>query len=297
MSYNPIAHLGALLGALIVGVPVAHAELGHSENAVYRAVVSEGISVGGKTVKLPKPTFGDGQTDEQQMKILAELAGSERAAEAMVRDSITAPHILRLHDVAAEGATIRGGDAWFVIRADLDRIDPAETFRRTSTTPVEAGNMRFEGRILAADDLKSTGVEMSGKDEWYAHSKGRLLDRIVVESTSRIVASRSADSLVIAARTDPQFDRDARWPNMWATLKQQGDKDVAGPPQPFAGGVGYVKITRLKSGPKALIVETHFAFCEPRDWFQGKPILRSKLGLITEDQVRRLRRELAKSRG
>jgi hypothetical protein len=45
-----------------------------------------------------------------------------------------------------------------------------------------------------------------------------------------------------------------------------------------------------------LLVEAHFAFAEPRAWFDGAPILRSKLSLIAQDQIRRLRRELAEKR-
>ena len=40
----------------------------------------------------------------------------------------------------------------------------------------------------------------------------------------------------------------------------------------------------------------HMAFVEPDGWFQGAPILRSKFSVIAQDQIRSLRRELAKKR-
>jgi hypothetical protein len=40
----------------------------------------------------------------------------------------------------------------------------------------------------------------------------------------------------------------------------------------------------------------HGGFVEPREWFQGNPVLRSKLGLIAQDQIRRLRREIQQKR-
>ena len=55
-------------------------------------------------------------------------------------------------------------------------------------------------------------------------------------------------------------------------------------------------MTRWKADPKIAIVEVHFAFAEPRAWFGGAPILRSKIALVAQDQIRRLRRELAERR-
>jgi hypothetical protein len=267
----------------------------HSDNAVFQDVVSEGLAFGGVSIKLPDPTFTDDQSSDDQREALTSLAGSARRAAEMLRDSVTAPHLLRLHDKPAEGGTLRSGDAYFVVHADLDRLDPDEIFGRPSKAAVEAGNMRFEAHVLSADELKSGPVDSSQAHEWFVHTKGRLLDRIVVESTARIMSSRSNEFVVIASRTDHRFDKDDRWPNRWITVKQKGNADVPGPSHPFAGGIGYTKITRLKSVPTALLVESHFAFAEPGEWFDGAPILRSKLGLITEDQVRRLRREIAKA--
>ena len=57
-----------------------------------------------------------------------------------------------------------------------------------------------------------------------------------------------------------------------------------------------MKVSRLATVPGALLVEAHFAFSEPQAWFDGAPILRSKIGVVAQDQIRGLRRELAKSR-
>jgi hypothetical protein len=125
---------------------------------------------------------------------------------------------------------------------------------------------------------------------------GRLLDRIAVEATDRVFATRTADSLLIAARTDSTFDPDGPLSNRWWTLTRKGTEEVKGPLQHYAGGASYVKITRLAAEPGALFVEAHFVYVEPLDWFQGNPILRSKVSLIAQDQIRRLRRELDKTK-
>jgi hypothetical protein len=38
----------------------------------------------------------------------------------------------------------------------------------------------------------------------------------------------------------------------------------------------------------------HAAFAEPEGWFQGAPILRSKLSVAAQDQIRALRRSLTR---
>lgn len=271
-------------------------QAGHDANPVYKAIVDEGLAVGGASVKLPAPTFRDGQSAEEQRAALRGVAGSERGAEEMLAASVSAPHRLKLRDIKAEGATLRAGDLVFVLRGvDLDAIRPGESLRDARPGPVEAANMRFEARVLTPDDLKATAAPApASPDEWITHATGRLLDRIVVEVTDRVVASRTADSVVFASRTDPRFGPEARFPNRWSTVEPKATGDVLGPARPFAGGIGYVKVTRLAGLERAAVVEVHFAFAEPRDWFQGEPILRSKFGLIAQDQVRRLRRELKK---
>ena len=60
--------------------------------------------------------------------------------------------------------------------------------------------------------------------------------------------------------------------------------------------MSYAKISRLDLKPRAILVEMHMAFVEPDGWFQGAPILRSKFSVVAQDQVRSLRRELAKKK-
>lgn len=265
---------------------------GHDQNSVYAEVQTKGLTVGGANLRLPEPTFRDGLSAAEQAAALKAIVGSNQAVEGFLRDSVTAPSILKLRDEKAEGATIRAGDLYFAIRVDVDAVDPAELSRTEDTGPIEAGNMRFQARVLKATDVQGTPVEAPGKHEGYIHSTGRLLDRIAVDSTAHIASSRSPESILVAMQTDRRFDDSDRWPNAWKTIKRQGTSETEGPTQPFAGGIGYVKITKLEGTPHAAIVEAHFAFVEPLGWFDGAPILRSKFGLITQDQVRRLRREL-----
>ncbi|AMV38766.1 hypothetical protein [Planctomyces sp. SH-PL62] len=268
----------------------------HDRNAVLRASIEEGLAVEGRE-RLPEPTFRDGDSAEAQRAALVEVAGSKRGADEMLQASVSAPHRLRLRDRKVEGAVVRSGDLYFVLRGvDLDAIDPAEALRGSRGESVEAANMRFQVRLLTPEEAPEISPPPAEGREWLSHSSGRLLDRIAVESTDRVVASRSADSLILASRTDPAFGIDPPLGNRWSTIKLTATGDVTGPPSPYLGGLGYVKLTRLEGEKDAVLVEAHFAFAEPTAWFDGAPILRSKLGLIAQDQVRRMRRELLKPR-
>jgi hypothetical protein len=266
----------------------------HARNPVLRDVIESGLKSGGAVEKLPEPTFRDAMTADEQLAALRQIAGSERNVQELLRDSVTAPQVLRLRDVKAEDATLRAGDLTFVLRADLDAIHPEEAFAKFRGQATEAGNMRVEANVLSAEDRKGTPAAVLAKDEWFTRANARLLDRIAFESTDRVTASRSADSLVIASRTDPRFGPDSRWPNRWSTVVRPGMPGKPGPSHPYDGGISYIKLSRLKSTPGALVVEVHFALSEPRAWFDGEPILRSKFAIIAQDQVRRVRRELQK---
>jgi hypothetical protein len=283
-----------MIVVLILLSAAAEIEPPHAGNALFPTLLSEGITIEGTKLTFPNPVLHDGQSAGAQRAALKVVAGSEGRLDDLLRDSVAAPFVLKIHDEkGSERTLIRRADLWFVVRADLDAIDPPEIARRASEDkPVEAGNMRFASRCLGADDLKARGIE-PGQREWFAHLTGRLLDRIHVETTDRAVASRSDESWVIASRTDPRFDRDERSPNRWWPIEQNGNRESPGPAHPYAGGASYVKVSRLRVEPRALLVEAHFAFAEPRAWFNSAPILRSKMGLIAQDQIRRLRRELA----
>lgn len=272
----------------------------HRSNLVYRALIEQGLTIQGKKTSFDEPRLRDGLSKEEQQKALVEIAGSERAVRDFVRPSVTAPHVLRLHDEKTEtGDVIRGGKLWFVVYADLDEIDPAAFARKAAESrPVEAGNMRFTSKLLEPGELQKRMIPVATNDseaqEWYVHLSGRLLDRIEVEDTDRLTASRSEESWIVAARTDPRFDKDQEYGNRWSPIGQSAAAKAE--PRVYPGGASYVKISRLATTPGALLVEAHFAFMEPGPWFDGAPILRSKISLVAQDRIRGLRSELAKSR-
>ena len=267
----------------------------HAGNPVYVDAIRSGFHADGATIRFPGPILKDGLDANQQHAALLKLSGSERALADLLRDSVTAPFLLKARDQKMTEATVRIVDLWYVVRGDLASLDPVEMASQASGKAVEAGSMRFASRLLTDDELKPRGRSSHrGRDlaRWFVHLEGRLLDRIAVEATNEVVATRTEESMVIAGRTDPVFDSDTTLANRWRTLGQDGQ---AGSWHPFRGGLTYTKISRLKLPPGALLVEFHAAFSEPEAWFQGNPILRSKFAPVAQDQIRRLRRELLKN--
>jgi hypothetical protein len=280
-----------------IGAEPPQVEPGHARNAVYVGVLDQGLKLDGQVVKLPEPRVHDGQEAEAQRTALRDVAGSDQALEELLRNSVTAPYIIKVRDIKDEAATIRVADIWFVVHADLAELDPAKEAARTDGKSVEAGNMAVQTRLLKADELRAAGItpasDSPDKKMWHAHIHGRLLGRIEIAVTNQVVASRTGESIVIASRTDPAFDKPGPDANGWRPIgSEKGD----GALKPYPGGISYTKISRLALKPGALLVEIHSAFIEPQEWFQGAPILRSKFSVIAQDQIRSLRRELARQR-
>lgn len=265
----------------------------HQRNPVYQAVLREGVKSGETVVALPSPTMRDDDDAAKQRAKMAELCGSDRAVDEFLRDSVTAPFILKTRDAKTPDAIIRSVDVWFVVRADLDKLDPVPLISSAEGQVVDVANMRFEQRLLTDDELKGRNLQakLEGDDpHWFVLLKSRLLGRIGFEAVDEAAASRSASSMIVAARVSPTFDAPGKPRNHWRNLADDG------PEQPLQGGVSYAKITKLHEPPGALFVELHAAFAEPEAWFRGAPILRSKFSLVAQDQIRRLRRELLKER-
>jgi hypothetical protein len=273
----------------------------HDQNPVFTKVVNAGLEAGGQTVRLAVPRLVDGKTADDQRAALKELAGSDRALDELLRDSVTAPFIIKVRDVKTTDATVRQADIWFAVHGDLKKVDPAREAARTDQKAVEVANMWFQTRLLKADELRAGGIKLAdtGSDgkSWYAHIHAKLLDRIDFEVTNHVVASESSESVVIASATDPSFDNAGSLSNGWKSLVPPGSSQAdASTRHSYSGGISYAKISRIAFQPGALFVEMHVAFVEPDGWFQGAPILRSKFSVAAQDQIRSLRRELAKRR-
>jgi hypothetical protein len=298
---RPLGFLVALTPLGLTAASAAGLEPAHAANGVYAALQRDGLTVAGSHVAFPPPLLPDGAGPDAERAALRTLAGSETAVQEFLRASVTAPVILKVRDQkGTDGTMIRLADVWFAVHASLDEIDPSRLGgRRADGETVEAGNMKFSSHLLDAEELKPRGIERTDPQrEWFSHTTADLLDRIHAEATDHALATRSDGSWVFASQTDHRFDGDSRFPNLWTALdRKRSPKGTATPqpqPSPYAGGASTTRISRLATAPGMLLVEGHLVFSEPHAWFDGAPILRSKISLVAQDQVRRLRRELNK---
>jgi hypothetical protein len=295
----PMITSALFLVGLILGQ--TQIEPAHKQNTVYVQVLDEGLEFGGQKVQLPPPRLVDGQESAAQRTALREVVGSDGVLDELLRDSVTARHILKVRDQKTEGATIRMADVWFVVYAGLKEVDFGQEASRTDKKEVEVANMWFQTRLLTDADFQSIGIKppppaTTGQNKWYAHVHARLLDRIDFEATNQVMATQTSDSIVVASRTDPAFAKAPGFVSRWKSITADATKESDNLERPYEGGMSYAKISRIDLKPRAILVEMHMAFVEPDGWFQGNPILRSKFSVVAQDQVRSLRRELAKKR-
>jgi hypothetical protein len=293
-----------LLAAVIASAPVK--EAAHAKNEVFSYVTVQGLEAGGKKVVLPKPRFSDGQSGEEQRRILVELAGSEEQLEAMMDNSPRAPNIFNRDETEANenAPVVRTTELWFVVYADLTRFDAASQVARIDGKSAESGQIKYECRVLKDADIGAAGITLgpqsAGQSTWFTLIHGELPNNVKFEVTDRGVATQTAESVVIATRTDPAFAKGKRPSNFW---RKAGDDDGAGAgnerasaPHPYQGGISYTKVSRLGFKTGALIVEVHGAWVEPFEWFEGGGALSSKLKRAADEGIKKLREELAEGR-
>ena len=263
-------------------------------NALYKELLDKGINVTDKvTLKLPVPTMADGLDKAGQLTVLQKLAGDDSLDE-LLRSSVVAPQIFKFRDVDAGTADGRGRaiDLWFVAYGNLDRLT-------AKTLQGQFGGSSNRMTPLKDAELTQRNIKVSKEadlEETYVHVVGSILDRVQVSSTNHGMISRTKDSIVLATVLDPRFAKDAEFPNQWRAITLQEDgKEALGPPQPYSGAGMYLKLTRLHEPAGAIFVEFHQVFVEPKKWFDAPNLLKSKLPIVIQSEVRSFRRDLLKA--
>jgi hypothetical protein len=212
---------------------------------------------------------------------------------------VTAPFRCRIRDLDPPDPQSRAFavDVWFVAHGDLDAITRKEFLEKL----MASGDRDRQVHVLTPEELAKRNLKMQpdGKrEERYTHAAFTLLNDVRLSATSHTLMTRAPGSLLFASRLDPRFAGDPDFPNQWRPVTRDDlGKPVLGPPRPYTGSGSYLKITRLHPDtagePNALFVEGHLVFLEPRDWFRGTNLLRSKIPTLVQDQVRSFRKELA----
>jgi hypothetical protein len=268
-------------------------------NPVFEELTTRGVPLhSGEGVLLPQPVMPDGLSASEQSRIVARIAG-KYPLDRFVRNSVVAPFVLELDSVADRGGGRSGQriDFYFVAHGPLEAMQREDLFRELVATQEGTPARPVTIRELTGEELaarKLTIQTSSDQVESYTAIDVPVLDRVQISGLGRAVKQKSADSVLGAWKLDERFVDDAEFPNRWQPiLRDQVGRLSLGPPSPYAGLGGYIKVTRLHEPSGALFVECHVAFDEPPAWFNGRNLLRSKLPLIVQENVRKFRRKLA----
>ena len=263
-------------------------------NSHFKELLEKGVPIGDKeTLKLPTPTMADGLDNAGQAKVLQKLAGEDYPLDELMRASVVAPHIYKFREVDARGTDGRGRgiDLWFIAYGNLERLTS-----KTLQSQFAGGAARMTA--LKETDLLKRGIKLKaaeGLEESYLYGVGSILDRVQVSSANHGMITRSKESIVLASSLDPRFAKDAEYPNQWRAITVQDDgKESLGPPQPYEGAGMYIKLTKLHEPAGALFVEFHQVFVEPKKWFDAQNMLKSKLPIVIQSELRAFRKDLLK---
>jgi hypothetical protein len=261
-------------------------------------MIVNGAQIDGKVrIKLPQPTMPDGADAAARKAAYATFVDENKnPLDALMMPNTTAPFEIRVRDVDTgdPNVTVKGVDMWFFVHSKFDAVLQPE-FRRTLMRLAQGS---FKHRDLSAEDLQKRKIVLEPnagiEEQGYVQRIFTLFDKVEVNETNLITITRTADSLVVATMLDPRFVGDPEFPCQWKPLTINEDGSLeAGAPKPYSGFGYYLKATRLAEPEGVIFFEVHFVCQEPKSWFDGANLVQSKLPLVLQGEVRRIRRELA----
>lgn len=289
----------ALAIAVLATAPAQPPTKHEDQNPLYKGLLDPGLDVGGNAkIKLPPPTMPDGLDGAKQTAIIKGLIGTEYSYDEFTRKSVVAPQLLKIRDVAGGDpkAPVRGVDVWFVAYGDFKLLDDDKFLDKLTSGNKGAGG---RGEPLTKEELAKRGITLKPGDEkreGYGHFEFDFLEKVRLSGTGHAMWSRNSESVVAAAEIDPRFLNDKDYPNRWRSITKAGGQVKIGDPHPWSGATMYFKITKLAQPAGAMFIEQHVIFAEPTGWFDGANLLRSKLPIAVQDNVRTMRKELQKGK-
>ncbi len=284
------------LAVLVSSLPGLAAADGPNE--ILWTLLTAGVPVAdGEVVKLPEPTLADGMTAAAQRRQIEAIAEGRSSWEELTRRAVVAPFLLRTSEDGSEQRALgRRVDLWFVAYGGLDTLASDEFLKDQFKTASEDSENASSARLLGEGDLKKRGLTVPSvaEDTRYVAAEATLLERVRVSATTRSIKTRTAESLVVASILEPRFAGDPEFPNRWcAILRDDAGSRQFGEPHTYLGLGSFVKATRLVEPNGAMLIEYHVVYAEPKEWFNGANLLRSKLPILAQTVVRKVRRSLA----
>jgi hypothetical protein len=268
----------------------------NGRNCLFDELIKQGMPVPNAAVrKLPMPLFREG-LDKDALDAALAKAADRLPLDLFLKRSDLAPFTLKINSINDKDEKRIGQafDLWFVVYGKLAAVQKTDFVQS-----LIAGDRKGDRpEILDERQLQQRGIKLvDAKDfeERYATLDLTLLDKVKVTGVTRNVKTWTGHSILLATKLDERFENDMHIPNRWRPIMAQGDKtNPRGQAVPYAGLMGYATVVELPEPEGALLVELHFAFHEPPEWFGGLNLLRSKLPIVIQDNVRAFRRKLAR---
>src|SRR5262245_38840010 len=277
-----------------VVLALAPAADAHEANPLYQELRTKGVAVSAQaTLPLPAPYLPDGLKPDEQKAILEKLCvGPDPKKplfryEDVIERTAAAPRFLEQTQIKPSDpdAPAWANDLWFVAYGDLKALSKRDPQQLFASSPQGATST-----ILDEDELAERKITLDLKPplrERIVNVEADLIDTVHISSTNDVVGSQTGESILVASKIDPRFVKDPKYPNYWQVLSQKGGGP--GPKRSLEVGAGYLKITRLAAPKDALLVEFHQIAAEPKEWFNGAPVLRGKIPLWVDQEVKNFR--------
>jgi hypothetical protein len=282
--------LAAILASLLLGV-------GEPANPLLNELLEKGLPIPqGPTLRLPPPLMKEGLSSGEQEAILKKAAGKNEF-EYFKKDSLGAPYSLDLNAIDDKGKRIgQTIDLYFLAFGKLDKVKKEDVLNQLIGTESKKGKNVGKAKILSAEQLRMREIQsLNGPnlEERFACLNFLLLEKVKITGVTDNVKTSGPDWVALAMRLDPRFEKDKEFPNSWRSFDPLADEGKAfGPPIPYSGLAGYARVTQLAQPAGALFFEMHLVLHEPEAWFGGPNLLRSKLPLLIQENVRELRKKL-----
>ncbi len=288
----------ALAFAALATAPAQPPAKHEDQNPLYKRLLDPGLDVGaGAKAPFPAPTMPDGLDAAKQTAILKATIAKEYDYAEFTRNAVPAPYLMKIRDIKPSDpkAPARGVDVWFVAHGDFKLLEDDKFLDRLTN----AGKGGGKGGPLNRNDLMKRGITLKPEDEkreGYGHFEFDFLEKVRLSGVGHAMWSRNGESVIATAEIDPRFLDDKEYPNRWRSIIKAGGQVKLGDPTPWTGAAMYLKITKLSEPAGAVFVEQHIIFAEPTGWFDGANLLRSKLPLAVQDNVRTMRKEFVKGK-
>lgn len=276
-------------------------------NPMLAKLTGQGVVISPETtIKLPPPAMPDGLDADAQREVLIRLGESakpKRSLKDLLRKSKNARFILRIEsiDPGHEMSVARKIDAYFVAYARLE-VALSEAFLKDLMNSMVQESRKYEtsSGILKEKQMQARDLPWDDRadnyKEGYFYSSYPLFEKVYISATRHAVLTRGSTSVVAAAMLDDRFQGDREFPNRWSPITRDSlGRPQIGEPHDYAGAGFYLKATQLAEPEDALFIEYHQVFDEPRGWFDGRSVLRARLGLMASNAVETLREKLSRA--